>query len=317
MTRIEEWVLGIAQALGLDFTPDIVVPAEPVWHFEEMLAAIYDVASGAASPRPFPARCWHLDEFLYAVYKAVAGDNSVTPPVPTNRIEMCWASIYGALVGDSSTYYYDYLDAGNQWRDEELLNALYEAAEGGNWIPATYKKLKGLTYNNNAFYEITDFKMNGDDTLRFSFKCTMSSPACNVLGAYDGSSASTNYSLYLGASSSAKYLRYDGSTYRSDADQDVQYDVVITPTGVTGLKADSTWTEKTFTSTNNLCIGTTSPSATSSKMVGDIPGRIVVDGRLELVPVERVSDHKLGYFDLYSRTFYEPTGSGIESMGYA
>lgn len=183
-------------------------------------------------------------------------------------------------------------------------------------LPAGYKRLLGLTYNNNVYYGITNFKMRGSDTLRFSFKCTMSSPACNVLGAYDGSSAQTNMSLYLGAAASAKYLRYNGSTYNSQADQNEQYDVVITPTGSTGMKTDSTWTEKTFESDGDLCIGTTSPTATSSKMVGDIIGNIQVDGRLKLVPCERMSDNVLGYYDLVGETFYEPTGSGVVSMGY-
>ncbi len=183
-------------------------------------------------------------------------------------------------------------------------------------LPAGYKRLLGLTYNNNVYYGITNFKMRGSDTLRFSFKCTMGTPACNVLGAYDGSSAQTNLSLYLGASSSAKYLRYNGSTYNSQADQNEQYDVVITPTGSTGMKTDSTWTEKTFESDGDLCIGTTSPTATSSKMVGDIIGNIQVDGRLKLVPCERMSDNVLGYYDLVGETFYEPTGSGVVSMGY-
>ena len=183
-------------------------------------------------------------------------------------------------------------------------------------LPAGYKRLLGLTYNNNVYYGITNFKMRGSDTLRFSFKCTMGTPACNVLGAYDATSAQTNYSLYLGAASSAKYLRYNGSTYNSQADQNEQYDVVITPTGSTGMKTDSTWTEKTFESDGDLCIGTTSPTATSSKMVGDIIGNIQVDGRLKLVPCERMSDNVLGYYDLVGETFYEPTGSGVVSMGY-
>lgn len=183
-------------------------------------------------------------------------------------------------------------------------------------LPAGYKRLLGLTYNNNAYYAITGFKMRGSDTLRFSFKCTMASPACNVLGAYDGASAQTNLSLYLGASSSAKYLRYDGGTYNSQADQDTQYDVVITPGGSSGMKTDSGWRPQTFESEGDLCIGTTSPTATSSKMVGDIIGNIQVDGRLKLIPCERVSDNELGYYDTYSETFYEPVGSGVVSMGY-
>ena len=190
------------------------------------------------------------------------------------------------------------------------------AAVAADDLPGGYRRVLGLTYN-NAYYAITGFKMRGGDTLRFSFKCTMASPACNVIGAYDASSAQTNYSLYLGATSSAKYLRYNGSTYNSQAVQNKQYDVVITPTGSSGMEVDSTWTAKTFESAGDLCIGTTSPTATSSKMVGDIIGNVIVDGRLKLIPCERLSDNVLGYYDTHSDTFYEPTGSGIESMGYA
>ena len=186
-----------------------------------------------------------------------------------------------------------------------------------NELPSAYKRLLGLTFDNNVYYEITGFKMKGDDTLRFSFKCTMSSPSCNVLGACDGASAQSNYSLYIGNSSSAKYLRYNGSAYRSDADSNETYNVVITPTCSAGMKSDSTWTEKEFTSSNNLCIGTTSPTATSSKMVGDIIGNIIVDGRLKLIPCERLSDNVLGYYDAVGKEFYEPIGIGVESMGAA
>ena len=83
------------------------------------------------------------------------------------------------------------------------------------------------------------------------------------------------------------------------------------------MKSDSTWTEKTFESTGDLCIGTTSPTATSSKMVGDIIGNVVVDGRLKLIPCERLSDNELGYYDAVSGTFYEPTGGTPISLGYA
>lgn len=185
-----------------------------------------------------------------------------------------------------------------------------------NELPTGYKRILGLTFNNNVYYDITGFKMRGSDTLRFSFKCSMSAPACNVLGAYDGSSSQSNYSLYLGNSASAKYLRYNGATYRSDADSDTQYDVVVTPTGSIGMKSDSTWTEKTFESNSDLCIGTTSPTATSSKMVGNIIGNVIVDGRLKLTPCERISDNTLGYYDTIGEAFYEPTGTGVVSMGY-
>ena len=203
-----------------------------------------------------------------------------------------------------------------EWSTIKKLIWLH-AINGGDNLPSVYKKVLGFTFNNDVYYPITGFKMRGSDTLRFSFKCSMQTPACNVLGAYDGSAAQSNYSLYLGNSTSAKYLRYNGGTYRSDADSDTQYNVVITPTGSTGMKSDSTWTEKTFESTGDLCIGTTSPTATSSKMVGDIIGNVVVDGRLKLIPCERLSDNVLGYYDAVSGTFYEPTGGTPISLGYA
>ena len=182
-------------------------------------------------------------------------------------------------------------------------------------LPSAYRRILGMTMNNDCYYEITGFKMNGSDTLRFSFTRTGAN-ACNVLGAYDGTSAQTNYSLYVGALSSTSYLRYNGGTYNSYAIADKKYDVVITPTGSDGMETDSTWDAKTFTSTGNLCIGTTSPSATSSKMVGSIHGSVVVDGRLELIPCERVSDGELGYYDTNTDTFYEPIGTTPTSLGY-
>lgn len=181
-------------------------------------------------------------------------------------------------------------------------------------LPVGYRRILGMTMNNNCYYEITGFKMNGSDTLRFSFTRTGAN-ACNVLGAYDGTSAQTNYSLYA-ASSNSSYLRYNGGTYNSCAIADKKYDVVLTPTGSDGMETDSTWTAKTFTSTTNLCIGTTSPSATSSKMVGDINGSVVVDNRLELIPCERVSDSEIGYYDPNTGTFYEPIGTTPISLGY-
>lgn len=182
-------------------------------------------------------------------------------------------------------------------------------------LPPAYRRILGMTMNNNCYYEITGFKMNGSDTLRFSFTRTGAN-ACNVLGAYDGTSAQSNYSLYAGGTSSASYLRYNGGTYNSYAVADKKYNVVLTPTGSDGMETDSTWADKTFTSTTNLCIGTTSPSATSSKMVGSIHGSVVVDSRLELIPCERISDNEIGYYDTYTGTFYEPIGTTPTSLGY-
>lgn len=181
-------------------------------------------------------------------------------------------------------------------------------------LPDGYKRILGMTMNDNCYYQITDFKMNGSDTLRFAFTRTGTS-ACNVIGAYDGSSARTNYSLYAAAPTGA-YLRYNGGAYNSSTVAGTRYDVVITPTGTSGMRNNSTWTAKTFTSATDLCIGTTSPTATSTKMIGSIHGNVVVDGRLQLIPCERVSDGEIGYYDTYTGTFYEPIGTRPTSVGY-
>ena len=184
-------------------------------------------------------------------------------------------------------------------------------------LPAGYKRLVGLGFNNNTFYEITGFNLRGSDTVKFSFSSTA---ACNVFGCYTDSSAQDNYSLYLSTTSGNKYLRYNGGTYLSylsNANKGVRFDVTITPTGTYGMPDDSTWAEKSFTASANMCIGTSSSSTTSSKMVGNLYGNFEVKGRFKGIPCERESDNVLGYYDTYSKTFYEPTGNGVESLGYA
>ena len=85
------------------------------------------------------------------------------------------------------------------------------------------------------------------------------------------------------------------------------------------MPQDSTWTAATFESANDLLLGSTTTTGTSSKLKGDLYGDFIVDGRLHLVPCERVSDNVLGYYDLVGKAFYEPyTGfDGAVSLGYA
>ena len=180
-------------------------------------------------------------------------------------------------------------------------------------IPGSYKRLLGLTMNNNCYYAIADFRLKGSDTIRFSF---MIDEACNVLGSYSGSATGNNYSLYASSSRTAKYLRYKDGAYNSSVDTDTRYDVVITPTGSIGMKTDETWTQKTFTTTTDLFIGTTSATTTSAKLKGTLYGNIIVDGRLKLIPVERIADGHLGYYDTYSETFYDYIGTNPISLGY-
>lgn len=180
-------------------------------------------------------------------------------------------------------------------------------------LPVGYKRILGFSTNNNAYWEIPDFKMNGSDTLRFSFEAT---DACNVIGAYSGSASGNNYSLYVGTSSN--YLRYKNEAYNSSVSYNTRYDVEITPTGSSGMKVDNTWTAQTFTTPTNLCIGTTSVTASSAKLKGKLYGNIEVVGRAKFIPCERVSDNVLGYYDTVGETFYEQTSgfAGAVSLGY-
>lgn len=180
-------------------------------------------------------------------------------------------------------------------------------------LPSGYKRVLGFLCDNNAYWEIPDFPLYGSDTLKFSFEA---SNACNVIGAYSGSASGNNYSLYVG--SSINYLRYKSGAYNSGVTYNDRYDVEITPTGSHGLEVDSTWTAQTFTTPNNLCICTTSTSASSAKLKGKLYGNVEVVGRAKFVPCERVSDNALGYYDLVGKAFYTQASgfTGAVSLGY-
>lgn len=184
-------------------------------------------------------------------------------------------------------------------------------------LPKEYRELIGIGYNSSVYYLISDFYLEGSDTVRLSFSVTK---ACNVFGCYTNQYATTNYSLYMTTSSGGKYLRYGNGTYNSyvaSAQLNQRFDAIITPTGSTGMPQNDTWTAKTFTAVADLCIGTTSTSATSSKLDGNIWGNFEVDGRFKGIPCERISDGVIGYYDTYSHTFYPPAAGTPTSLGYA
>ena len=256
------------------------------------------------------------------LYLANIAGGSHDLPAPSSRTTLFLAKILGQDVElpepQSRTDFFLANVAGGDYELPEAstpIEALLAQWAGPN-LPDGYKKLIGFAFAGDCYIAVTGFKMKGSDNLRFSYKLT-SGTACNVLGAYDGTSASTNYSLYAGTAASAKYLRYNGGTYNSQALTDKQYDVVLSPTGSSGMETDSTWTERTFESVVDLNIGTTSPTATSSKLIGEIIGAVTVDGRLKLIPCERLSDHTLGYYDTVGQAFYEPAAGTPTSLGDA
>ena len=183
-----------------------------------------------------------------------------------------------------------------------------------NLVPAEYRRITGIEFDANVYYE-APFKLEGSDTLRFSFSITR---ACNVIGCYSTTTANNNYSLYASGSSGAKYMRYNGGTYNSSVSLNTRYDVEVTPTGTTGFKTDSTWEQKDFISNDNMLIGSTSTSASSAKLDGTMYGNIEVVGKGLFIPVERISDGAIGYYEAVSGTFLENQGTGTPvSLGYA
>ena len=86
-------------------------------------------------------------------------------------------------------------------------------------------------------------------------------------------------------------------------------------TGTSGMPTDSSWTQLSFTGTETFCIGNTATDSTSTKLVGNLYGDVVVDGKFYGIPCKRTSDNKLGYYDVVSETFFEPIGSGVVSLG--
>lgn len=189
-------------------------------------------------------------------------------------------------------------------------------------LPAGYGRVLGYQCANNAMWEITGFQLQGADTVRISFSVNA---ACNVFGCYQGADATDNYDLYASISSGSKYFRYAGGTYLSYFSADnlgKRFDVVYTPNGSTGMPQDSTWSPATFTSANDLLIGSTTTTGTSSKMNGNFYGDVIVEQngaeRLHLIPCMRASDSVLGYYDTVGSTFYEPyTGfDGAVSLGW-
>lgn len=183
-----------------------------------------------------------------------------------------------------------------------------------NLVPSEYRRLTGIEFDANVYYE-APFKLGGSDTLRFSFSITK---ACNVIGCYSKTTADNNYSLYVSGASSAKYMRYNGETYNSSFSLNTRYDVEITPTGTTGFKTDSTWEQKDFITDDNMLIGSTSVDASSSKLDGIMYDNIEVVGKGLFIPVERVSDGAIGYYEAMSGIFLENQGTGTPvSLGYA
>lgn len=317
ITRVEAYLAKIAGA-------DIEIPT-PVTRFEMYLAKI----AGANVVVPTPKT--RVEEYL----AKIAGEDIETPD-PVTRFEEYlaqWAEGAGydevTVTGVSPLLLAAAMNKPIKSLTQYGLCSQSDTPTPSNHVdimcnngslqmvddelPAGYKRVLGFAMNNNSYWEIEDFPLYGSDTLRFSFEAT---DACNVIGAYSGSASGNNYSLYVGSSSN--YLRYKNGAYNSAVDFNTRYDVEITPTGSKGTKVESTWTEQSFATPTNLCIGTTATSASSAKLKGNLYGNIEVVGRAKFIPCERVSDNVLGYYDTIGGAFYEQNANydGAVSLGY-
>ena len=189
-----------------------------------------------------------------------------------------------------------------------LRKLIWLRAIVGGGPPDGYTKVKGFTFNSDCYFVITDLKLQGSDTVRFSL---VPNAACNVFGCYTTSYADNNYSLYVSTANNAKYLRYNGGTYKSKFTSSTygeRFDITITPIGSSGMPEgqDDTWEEAVFTASTDMCIGTTATNASSAKLKGDLLGPFVVEGKFKGIPCRRDSDNVLGYYDIVTKTFYEP-----------
>lgn len=188
-----------------------------------------------------------------------------------------------------------------------VFPAYSEVARGFVWtLPNSYRRINGIVYDGAVWYD-TAMRLRGSDTIRISFKA---SKACNVFGCYTTADAQDNYSLYITTSSNGKYMRYNGGTYNSNFATNTRYDVTITPTGTSGLRVDSSWTAQSFTTASDMLIGLTSVNATSAKFTGTMYGEIEVEGRAFFIPVVRIADGAVGYYDVFRELFLTNQGGG-------
>ena len=177
-------------------------------------------------------------------------------------------------------------------------------------VPSGYTELAGITCNNNAYYN-TGLYLESTDIIKFSYLATAT---CYVLGALNATDATDNFTMYH-VSNGKAYVRYGNLANRVQDTNNVKYNIVVTPTGITGLDEQKTWSQQTFTTSYPLYIGW-SPNTTQAKLKGTLYGEIEVVGKAKYVPVERDSDGAIGYYDVYSDTFFENQGASAPTPIY-
>ena len=183
-------------------------------------------------------------------------------------------------------------------------------------LPVGYKRLTGITYDSNTYYE-TNEKLYGSDTLTIRLSNTKTAGQ-NVIGAYSGTGDGVfNFSLYIygNGSTSNSYLRHGTKLGRPRYGTGTRT-LVMGPSGTDGFLTDVTYDAEDFETTDTFRIGAL-PNSSSPRYDGNIIGNITVSNRLKYIPCERVSDGEIGYYETFTGVFLENQGSGTPvSMGY-
>lgn len=188
---------------------------------------------------------------------------------------------------------------------------------GGGELPAGYKRLTGIRFDGDTWYE-TGEALTGADDVTMTLDNT-STQGQNVFGSYNGTAGGAkNFSLYIygDGSSSYSYFRYGEQLLRPRFGTG-ERTITFGKSGTDGFMSDASATPDTFTTHAKAYIGML-PNSTSPAYTGDIKGNILVGTRLKWVPSERASDGVIGYYEAVKGNFIEPSGTGTPtSLGYA
>lgn len=188
---------------------------------------------------------------------------------------------------------------------------------GGGELPEGYKRLTGIRFDGDVWYE-TGEALTGDDDVTMTLDNT-ASQGQNVFGSYNGTSASArNFSLFIygNGSTSNSYFRYGEQLLRPRFGTG-ERTITFGKSGTDGFATDATATPDTFETPANAYIGML-PNSTSPAYTGDIKYNILVGTRLKWIPCERASDGVIGYYESVKGNFIGPSGTGTPiSLGYA
>lgn len=177
-------------------------------------------------------------------------------------------------------------------------------------LPVGYTRKTYIEQNTGSpyGYVATDLHLSGSSEVIIEFETAATSTSFNLFGCFSGSSATDNFSTYIGFGL-ASYIRYDGNTNRSfNADYETSYVLEMGPTGVKiNGNTIGTWEPQTFTCSADLYIGY-AQNASSAAFRGKIYD-VKIKGVAHFVPCVRDSDSKVGMYDIIGETFYPCTGT--------